>query len=288
MLQSPKGAGIHRRGLCINLDFRNASAWNRHCGRWNGASYGGTTYKVLRLTTKSLQLHTRKYYAVLPSIPPYYKALLRTIQSTRLLMHLQKYNISRSGSPPEIWPKTAPTTKIATPKSSNTAPVTKNNTPKSPNGAYHRKWLSNITKCCACHKKVSSFPFLTVALLLLSWLACSVSQLQHSFPELILYWVFLCWTFPWLNYSFLNCSFTELAFDELYLYCTLLLPNYSSTELVLYWTTPFFCFLNLRNSEVSQPNFLWQQPTHNNWYLISNIPKKNHKLLKTLGHARHL
>ena len=91
-------------------------------------------------------------------------------------------------------------------------------------------------------QKVSSFPFLTVALLLLSWLACSVSQLQHSFPELILFWVFLYWTFPWLNYSFLNCSFTELAFDELYLYCTLLLPNYSSTELVLYWTTPFFAF----------------------------------------------
>ena len=46
------------------------------------------TYKVLRRTMKYLQLHTRKYYAVLLSIPPYYKVLLRTIQSTRLLMHL--------------------------------------------------------------------------------------------------------------------------------------------------------------------------------------------------------
>ena len=34
-----------------------------------------TTYKVLRRTTKYLQLHTRKYYAVLLSIPPYYKVL---------------------------------------------------------------------------------------------------------------------------------------------------------------------------------------------------------------------
>jgi len=149
---------------------------------------------------------------------------------------MEKYNISRSGSLPEIWPNTAPTTKSATPKS----PMTKSKTPKSPNGARAVESDSPTSQNVApATKKMSSFPFLTVTLLLLSWLACSVSQLQHSFPELIL----------------------ELAFDELCLSCTLLLPNYSSTELVLYWA-PLFCFLNLRNSEVSPPRFLWQQPAN--------------------------
>ena len=93
-----------------------------------------TTYKVLRRTTKYPLLQTRKYYAVLPSIPPYYKALLRTTKYYQCILH-GKYNISRSGALPEIWPNAAPTTKSATPKSSNTTLVTKSKTPKSTNGA---------------------------------------------------------------------------------------------------------------------------------------------------------
>ena len=99
---------------------------------------------------------------------------------------------------------------------------------------------------------------------------------KHRFLAwLLLYCSFPGWPAPFLNYSipflnlsftllsiplldisltehsFLNCSFTELAFDELCLFCTLLLPNYSSTELVLSWTIPllnYALFLPFKSS----------------------------------------
>ena len=143
-------------------------------------------------------------------------------------MHLEKYNISRSGSLPEIWPKTAPTTKIATPKSPNTAPVTKNNTPKSPNGARTIESDSPTSpNVVPATKKWHRF---------LSWLL-----LYCSFPD---------WPAPFLNYSipFLNLSFTEYSFTGHFLDWTipfwtvpllsLPLMNYTFTALFFYRTIP--------------------------------------------------
>ena len=220
-------------GRLIHLDFRNASAWNRHCGRYDvletteghrttkhhkvsqstiryySVLQRTTTYKVLRRTTKYLLLHTRKYYAVLQSIPPYYKVLLRTTKYYQCILHgkIQHFALRRS------------------PRNLTTC---------------CRKWLSNITKCCVCHKKCHRF--LSWLLLYCSFPVWPAPFLNYSIPFLNLSFTLL--SIPLLDislteHSFLNCSFTELAFDELCLYCTLLLPNYSSTELVLSWTIPF-------------------------------------------------
>ena len=163
---------------------------------------------------------------------------------------MENYNIC-SGALPEIWPNAAPTTKSVTPKSSNTTLVTKSKTPKSTNGARAVE-SDSPTSPNACHKKIHRF---------LSWLLlyCSFSGwpapfLNYSIPFLNLSFTLL--SFPLLDislteHSFLNCSFTELAFDELCLYCTLLLPNYSSTELVLSWTIPllnYALFLPFKSS----------------------------------------
>ena len=94
---------------------------------------------------------------------------------------------------------------------------------------------------------------------------------------------FLSWTYPW------TCLWWTMPF-----------LHSSFTELFLYWTSPLLnaliLLLNLRNSEVSPPKFLWQQPANsrlrdqknrNTTNLIANI-RQIHKLLKTLGHARRL
>ena len=136
-----------------------------------------TTYKVLRRTTKYPLLQTRKYYAVytpkyssiLQSTTPYYKVL-----PMHLAWKIQHFALRRS---PRNLTKCC---------------------------AYHEKCDSKIIKYYLSRKvrlqnqqmarvqskvtlqhhqmlrlqqKMSSFPFLTVTLLLLSWLACSISQL---------------------------------------------------------------------------------------------------------------
>ena len=110
--------------------------------------------------------------------------------------------------------------------------------------------------------------------LLLDW---AVTLLSCYFTELFLYWAVTwlrCFFTELLLYwavTLLSCYFTELLLDwavtslscyltELLLYCyftELLLYCLSCffTELFLYWAVT--AFLNLRNSEVSQLNFLW-------------------------------
>ena len=84
-------------------------------------------------------------------------------------------------------------------------------------------------------QKISSFPFLTVTLLLLSWLACSISQLWHSFPELILYFTEFSFTGHFFDWTFLSALFLYWTC----LWWTMPLLYSSITELFLYWTSPF-------------------------------------------------
>ena len=114
--------------------------------------------------------------------------------------------------------------------------------------------------------------------LLLHW---AVTWLSCYFTELLLYWtvpllscyltaLFLYWAVTLLSCYFtelllywavtwLSCYFTELLLDWavtlLSLYWAVTLLSCFFTELFLYWAVT--TFLNLRNSEVSQLNFLW-------------------------------
>ena len=89
--------------------------------------------------------------------------------------------------------------------------------------------------------------YFTELLLLLS---CSVTLLSCFFTELFLYWAA----------TLLNCYFTELLLDWvvtlLSCYFTEPLLHWAVTLLSCYFAGLFAC-LNLRNSEVSQLNFLW-------------------------------
>ena len=157
--------------------------------------------------------------------------------------------------------------------------------------ACHKRWYSKITKYCACHELgllLYSYFYCTATLLLLL-LHCYFTAtftarllLLHcyftvTFTALLLYCYFYC------TVTLLHCYFT-LTFTALLLhYCTvtlllLLLHCYFTvtfTALLLYcyfyctvtllllllelncYCTGLFAFLNLRNSEVSQLNFLW-------------------------------
>ena len=121
--------------------------------------------------------------------------------------------------------------------------------------------------------------------LLLHW---AVTWLSCYFTELLLYWtvpllscyltaLFLYWAVTLLSCYFtelllywavtwLSCYFTELLLDWavtlLLLYWAVTLLSCFFTELFLYWAVT--TFLNLRNSEVSQLNFLW-------WYVYLYI-----------------
>ena len=128
-----------------------------------------------------------------------------------------------------------------------------------------------------------------------TWLACSWTELLlDSLTELLLHW-----TFRWLN-----CSLTELLFGwtapwlscyliGLFLEWTVPWLHCHLTEAILDWTVPWlnwtvprlncyfsglFAFFNLRNSEVSQVNFLWLQYTYmlnNTWQIkILKPPQK--------------
>ena len=114
--------------------------------------------------------------------------------------------------------------------------------------------------------------------LLLHW---AVTWLSCYFTELLLYWtvpllscyltaLFLYWAVTLLSCYFtelllywavtwVSCYFTELLLDWavtlLLLYWAVTLLSCFFTELFLYWAVT--TFLNLRNSEVSQLNFLW-------------------------------
>ena len=89
--------------------------------------------------------------------------------------------------------------------------------------------------------------------LLLHW---AVTLLSCFFTELLLYWavtLLSCYLTELLldwAVTLLNCYFTELL-----LYWAVTLLSCYFTELLLYWTVT--AVLNLRNSEVSQLNFLW-------------------------------
>ena len=145
---------------------------------------------------------------------------------------MEKYNISRSGALPEIWPNAAPTTKSVTPKSSNTTLVTKSKTPKSTNGARAVESDSPTSPNVAPATKnvIVSFldcyftgPFLA-GLLHFS----TIAFLSRTYP--LLYWVFLYWTFPWLNIPFwtvplLNLPLMNYAFTVLFYYRTIPLLN---------------------------------------------------------------
>ena len=105
--------------------------------------------------------------------------------------------------------------------------------------------------------------------LLLDW---AVTLVNCYFTELLLYWavtLLSCFFTELLLYwavTLLSCYFTELLlywavtllsryFPELLPYWAVTLLSCFSTELLLYWAVT--AFLNLRNSEVSQLNFLW-------------------------------
>ena len=155
--------------------------------------------------------------------------------------------------------------------------------------ACHEKWHSDITKCCACHEKWHSD--------ITKYCAChekwdchwTVTELScyEAVTELLL----SCyWTVTELNcYStvtelWLNWPVTELLLN-CYWYSTVteLTCYWTVTELTCYWAvtelllllhcylncccTGLFAFLNLRNSEVSQLNFLWWR--HCLWMLGS-------------------
>ena len=111
--------------------------------------------------------------------------------------------------------------------------------------------------------------------LLLCW---AVTLLSCYFTELLLDWAL----------TLLNCYFTELLlywavtllrcyFTELLLYGAVTLLSCYFPELLLYWAvtllscyfTGLFAFLNLRNSEVSQRNFLWSE--YGYWCLMSEF-----------------
>ena len=201
---------------------------------------------LYRTTPYCKELLRTKYYAVprsihyyrlesttqyiLPSIPPYYKVLLRTTKYYQCILH-GKYNISRSGALPEIWPNAAPTTKSATPKSSILL-VTKSKTPKSTNGARAVESDSPTSPnvAPATENVIVSFldcyftaPFLA-GLLHFS----TIAFLSWTYP--LLYWVFLYWTFPWLNIPFwtppwLNLPLMNYAFTVLFYYQTIPLLN---------------------------------------------------------------
>jgi len=94
-------------------------------------------------------------------------------------------------------------------------------------------------------------------LLTLSYTTLSYFTLSCYFTELLLDWT--------VTVTWLNSYFTELLLDW-----TVTLQNCYLTELLFYWTVTWlscyltellldwlFACLNLRNSEVSQLNFLW-------------------------------
>ena len=111
-------------------------------------------------------------------------------------------------------------------------------------------------------------------------------KLNCYLTELSLYWIVTLkfWTVTWLSFCFielllyrafnwLSCHFTELLLD----WAVTLLNRYF-TELL--WTVPwlscyfteFLAFVNLRHSEVSHLNFLWQLPSIANKITIRWLP----------------
>ena len=138
--------------------------------------------------------------------------------------------------------------KVATPKSPNyCACHEKINTPKITQMARVPSKVDSPTspKCWSCpQKKMSSFflSWLFTFTAFFSWLACSVSQLQHSFPETYpLLSISFYWTFPWTEtIPFWTVSFTELCLWWSIPLLMKLVPFLNSTVYFLYWTTPLF------------------------------------------------
>ena len=164
------------------------------------------TYKVLRRTMQYLQLHTRKYYAVLLSIPPYYKVLLRTIQSTRLLMHLAWKN----------------TTFRAPALSQEFDQILR--LPRKVRLQNHQI-LRLSRKITLQNHQMARVPS-KVTLQHHQMLVLPQKKCHRFLSWLLLYCFFPDWPAPFLNYSipFLNLSFTE----------------YSFTGHFLDWTIPFW------------------------------------------------
>ena len=100
---------------------------------------------------------------------------------------------------------------------------------------------------------------------------------MYVWAQFYWHWATLLWVTLLWAVTLLNCYLTELLlllansyFTELLLDWTVTLQNCYLTELLFYWTVTWlscyltellldwlFAFLNLRNSEVSQLNFLW-------------------------------
>ena len=103
--------------------------------------------------------------------------------------------------------------------------------------ACHEKWHSKITKCCACHEKWHSN--------ITKYCACHELGLET--------WMHCYFTVTLLLHCYFTVTFTALLL-YCYFYCTvtLLLLLLDSNC----YCTGLFAFLNLRNSEVSQLNFI--------------------------------
>ena len=136
----------------------------------------------------------------------------------------------------QIWPNTAPATKSDTATSPNLVPATKSDTATVPNSAPARKSGKTVTLLNCYFTQL--LPYWAVTLLsccstelLLDW---TVTLLSCYFTELLLYWA-VAW---------LSCYLTELLL-------------YWAVTLLSCYFTGLFALLNLRNSEVSQLNFLW-------------------------------
>ena len=254
VIQSPKGADIHRHRTLDTLWFSESGCfpalWKMMCWKLRRDSllkkhsrkvpqstilYRTPPYCKELLRTKYYAVPRSIYYYTLESTTQYSQVFLHTtkyysvLQSTTNASCVEKYNISPSGELPEIWPNAAPTTKSATPKSSNTTLVTKSNTPKSTNGARAVESDSPTSPnvAPATENVIVSFldcyftdPFLA-GLLHFS----TIAFLSWTYP--LLYWVFLYWTFPWLNIPFWTVPFLNLP-----------LMNYAFTALFYYRTIP--------------------------------------------------
>ena len=181
----------------------------------------------------------------------------------RLSTQISPNTVPATKSDTPTSPNAAPATKSDTPTSPNTAPATKSSSPRWPNTAPAMKsdtellldctltcyltWIVALLSCYLTELSEQLLHCCYLTELLLDWAVTSlpllywaVTLLSCYFTELLLYWAV----------TLLNCYFTELL-----LYWAVTLLSCFFTELLLYWAVT--AFLNLRNSEVSQLNFLW-------------------------------
>ena len=220
---------------------------------------------------------------------------------------LQHFALRRST---QISPKTAPATKSDTATSPNSAPATKSDRTVK----YLTEVLLDWTVTLLDSTVTLLNCYLTELLLYwtVSWLKCYFTELLPFFPQcntskmnpyphnwrlrrLPCLWQIccqLCLKIKWFMVPFFphfthrqplelqHCIWWEGCWAVTWLNCCL-------TELLLYWTVAWlscyfsglFAFLNLRNSQVSQLNFLWSSPNipllAKRWQIVRIIPTSN-------------